>query len=292
MILSGDGAVQVKLSKKTGLTIGEKTGIASIFLAVFLLGGAGPAWSILPLIGFVLLCFAAPFATCHGFFLPLICRGARNPRCVAITFDDGPDSVTTSLILETLQTHQVSATFFVTGKRAVSHPELVARILEQGHTIGNHTYSHDPLIMLKSSHCLEHEIAQTQKALAAHGIRPLAFRPPAGITNPKLGPVLAKAGLITVNFSCRAMDAGNRNVSGIASKILKRVKPGDIVMLHDLMPREKSQDRPDAVELARFLTELERVFAGLEKRNLSVVPLSELIGRPVMKYTQPHSGLG
>ena len=174
------------------------------------------------------VCLAAPFATRYGFFLPVICRGPRNVRCVSLTFDDGPDSATTPLVLNLLKSYQVSATFFVTGKNAADHPDLIARILDQGHTIGNHTYSHDPLIMLKSGQRLKEEIIKTQAVLAAHGIRPLVFRPPAGITNPKLGPVLAELGLSAVNFSCRAMDKGNRRISGIALKILGRVRAGDM----------------------------------------------------------------
>lgn len=273
----------MKISKKNALTTGEKTGIAAFILAglFFVLFGSG--WGLLFPAGFILVCLAAPFATGYGFFLPVICRGPRNVRCVSLTFDDGPDSATTPLVLNLLNSYQVSATFFVTGKNAAGHPDLIARILDQGHTIGNHTYSHDPLIMLKSGQRLKEEIIKTQAVLAAHGIRPLVFRPPAGITNPKLGPVLAELGLSAVNFSCRAMDKGNRRISGIALKILGRVRAGDIILLHDSKPWAKNPGDPDNTALSSFLTELERVLDGLETRKLSVVPLSELIGRAVME---------
>lgn len=236
--------------------------------------------------GFVLVCLVAPFVTDYGFFLPVICRGPRNVGCVSLSFDDGPDSLTTPLVLDILKSYQMLATFFVTGKNARSHPDLIARILEQGHTIGNHTYSHDPLMMLKSGQRLKEEIIKTQRVLAVHGIRPLVFRPPAGITNPKLGSVLTELGLNTVNFSCRAMDKGNRRISGIASKILGRVRPGDIILLHDSKPWAEKPDVPDSTVLFLFLTELERVLDGLETQKLSVVPLSELIGQPVMEQVE------
>lgn len=266
---------------------GEKIGIVAFILAGFLFVLWGPVWSIFPLAGFILVCLAAPFATGAGFFLPVICRGPRNIRCVSLTFDDGPDGTITPLVLNLLESYQVSATFFVTGKNARSHPDLIARILDQGHTIGNHTYSHDPLIMLKSGQRLKEEIIKTQAVLAGHGIRPLVFRPPAGITNPKLGPVLAELGLSAVNFSCRALDKGNRRISGIASKILGRVKSGDIILLHDSKPWAKSPE--DNTTLSSFLTELERVLNGLETRKLSVVPLSELIGQAVMEQVAPSA---
>nr|WP_319395728.1 polysaccharide deacetylase family protein [uncultured Desulfobacter sp.] len=273
----------MKIPVKKTWSIAEKTGIAAFILAGVLFVLWGPVWSILPLAGFVGLCLAAPCATRFGFFLPVVCRGNRKKACVSLSFDDGPDRVTTPLVLDLLQSYQVSATFFVTGKNARRHPDLIARILAQGHTIGNHTYSHDPLIMLKSSRQLKAEIVQTQDVLGTHGIRPLVFRPPAGIANPKLGPVLRELGMTAVNFSCRAMDAGNRNVSGMASKILGRVRPGDIILLHDLTPRFET---PDNQFTRLFLSELESVLDGLESRKLSVVPLSELIGQPVMDVVE------
>jgi len=279
----------LKIAAKRSLTTGEKTGIAAFILAGFFFVLWGPVWSIFPLAGFVLVCLVAPFATDYGFFLPVVCRGLRNVGCVSLSFDDGPDNVTTPLVLEILKSYQVPATFFVTGKNARSHPDLIAGILEQGHTIGNHTYSHDPLIMLKSSQRLKEEISKTQRVLGAHGIRPLVFRPPAGITNPKLGPVLAELGLNAVNFSCRAMDKGNRRIFGIASKILGRVRPGDIILLHDSKPWAENPDMSNHTALSLFLTELGRVLDGLETQKLSVVPLSELIGQPVMEQVEPNA---
>lgn len=275
----------MKIPAKKILTTAEITGIAAFILAGLLFVSWGPVWGIFPLAGFIGLCLVAPFATRVGFFLPVICRGNRKKACVSLSFDDGPDSMTTPLVLDILKSYQVPATFFVTGKNARSHPDLIARILAQGHTIGNHTYSHDPLIMLKSSRQLKAQIAKTQSVLGSHGIRPLVFRPPAGITNPKLGLVLAELGLNAVNFSCRAMDKGNRKVSGMASKILGRVRPGDIILLHDLAPRS---EMPDNQFTRLFLTELECVLDGLKSKKLSVVPLSELIGQPVMEAMDAH----
>ncbi|WP_020586027.1 polysaccharide deacetylase family protein [Desulfobacter curvatus] len=273
----------MKIPAKSSLSTGEKTGIAAFILAGSFFVLWGPVWSIFPLAGFVLICLAAPFVTDYGFFLPVICRGPRQVSCVALSFDDGPDKVTTPLVLDLLKSHQVPATFFVTGENARRHPDLIARILGQGHTIGNHTYSHDPLIMLKSSRQLKEEIIKTQDILAVHGIRPLVFRPPAGITNPKLGPVLSELGLTAVTFSRRARDRGNRRISGIASKILGRVRPGDIILLHDSKPWAENSKVTDNTVLYSFLTEIERVLDGLEIQKLSVVPLSELIGQAVME---------
>ena len=74
----------------------------------------------------------------------------------------------------------------------------------------------------------------------------------------------------------------------MASKILRRVKPGDIILLHDSTPWTENPEAPDNTLLSSFLTELERILNGLENRKLSVVPLSELIGQAVMEQSLPE----
>jgi hypothetical protein len=107
------------------------------------------------------------------------------------------------------------------------------------------------------------------------GIQTLAFRPPVGIINPKLSSVLDKLGMFCVTFSCRAFDAGNRRVKNLGSKILKKVKADDIILLHDVPPRRKE-------ESVILLAEIESILSGLAARSLKIVPLSTLISREVM----------
>ena len=237
-----------------------------------------------PLSLFVLLCLAAPFIPHFGFFLPVVSRGRTGSRAVALTFDDGPDPETTLPLLERLARHRVTATFFVTGRRAASHPELIAAILKQGHAVANHSYTHGSLVMLARDRVLSGEVAATQRVLARHGVVPLAFRPPVGITHPGLGRVLDRLGLYAVNFSCRALDLGNRRVSRISRSILGRVRPDDIILLHDSRPG-------NGQTVNRWLREVERVLEGLENRGLAVVALERLINRPVMRTgLQPGGG--
>ncbi|MFH1152710.1 MAG: polysaccharide deacetylase family protein [Pseudomonadota bacterium] len=252
-----------------------RTGIAAFVLSGLGLFLAGTGWAMVPLAGFVAVCLAAPFFPAAGFFLPVASRGNPEGRRVALTFDDGPDREMTPKVLDILENHAVTATFFVIGQKARQHPDLIRQILEAGHTVGNHTHTHDPLIMLRSSHRLRTEIMTAQETLAAHTVRPLVFRPPAGITNPKLGPILEELKMTAVNFSCRAMDGGNRRTAGLASRILGRVKPGDIVMLHDSCPRNKA-------ELPGLLAEIETLIHGLRAGNLTLAPLADLLEKPVM----------
>jgi peptidoglycan/xylan/chitin deacetylase (PgdA/CDA1 family) len=232
------------------------------------------ALCVLPLAVFVSSCLAAPFLPRYGFFLPVISRGCTGKNMVALTFDDGPDPATTPRLLELLEKYKAKAAFFVIGEKAQRHPELMREIIACGHAVGNHSYSHDVLLMLRARRTLASEIRRAQQAMIAFGIQPLVFRPPAGITNPKLGSLLRRLGLQCVTFSCRGFDAGNRRIHGLADRILRKVRPDDILLLHDCMPRG-----PATVDL--WLEEVEALLAGLAEKNLAPAPLEQLIGSPV-----------
>jgi peptidoglycan/xylan/chitin deacetylase (PgdA/CDA1 family) len=254
----------------------QRWALAALIAAVFLLVVA-PVWTLVPVAVYVGICCLAPFFPHWSWYLPIVSHGSRTSRGVALTFDDGPDARATPALLELLQRHCVKATFFVLGRRAAHQPEVMAAIISGGHTVGNHSYSHDPTLMLRSSRDLSADIEATQKLLAGHGIRALAFRPPVGITNPLLKSVLARLDLFAVNFSCRAYDMGNRRLDGLAAKLLGRVRPGDILLLHDSAP-------PREADLEIWLSEVDKLLTGLGRKGLRVTPLADLIGREVMVY--------
>ncbi|MBN2159522.1 MAG: polysaccharide deacetylase family protein [Spirochaetes bacterium] len=229
----------------------------------------------LPLALFLLLCFAAPFFPRFSFYLPIVHRGSRDSRSVALTFDDGPDPAATPALLDLLAKHGVPAAFFITGQRASRHPDLVRMILSRGHAVCNHSYNHSPFLMLRGIGRLREEINRTQVLCARFGILPLAFRPPVGITNPRLWRALLEAGMFCVNFSRRGRDAGNRRIRHLSKKIVGRARPGDIILLHD--------SAPGGFDADRWLNEIESIITGLSDRDLGILPLDRLIGRPVMK---------
>jgi len=183
--------------------------------------------------------------------------------------------MSTPPLLNLLLKYQIKATFFVTGKKAENHPELIEKILLRGHSIGNHSYKHNNLIMFRSCKSIEKDIEAAQHVLGGFGVTAFAFRPPVGITGPRLRPALLTSGAFIVNFSCRAFDGGNRWIKRLSKKILHRIRPGDIVLLHDVRPRHPAL-------LVYWLDEIERIISGLKDRELAVLPLSEMIGRPVM----------
>ncbi len=265
---------RVRSCPRFSFSVAEKTGICAFLLALCLL------WfdfrlTAVPLAVFVVLCAAAPFCPSISFFLPVVAKGASGLRAVALTFDDGPDPLTTPPILELLEKHGLHATFFVNGANADKHPDLIEKILSHGHDIGNHTYTHDNFIMLKNRRLLKREIERTANSLAKFGVTSHAFRPPVGVTNPRLRGVLAETAMFAVTFSFRPKDAGNRFIKGLARRILKRVRPDHIVLLHEKMP-----GGPPMLDV--WLAELERLFRGLKNNGFAVLPLASLIGRPVM----------
>lgn len=256
------------------LTLAERSGLAALALALLLLP-LDVRLALVPPALFLLLCLAAPLLPGFGFFVPIVSRGRSGRAAVALTFDDGPDEQTTGRLLDLLARHGAPATFFVTGRKAQLHPGLIRAILDRGHTIGNHSYSHDNLIMLKSGDSLTREIQRAQEVFQQLGFRPLAFRPPVGVTNPRLADALAGTGMYVVNFSKRAGDRGNRRVTDLSRRILKGLRPDDIIMLHDVAPR-------DTAGADVWLSEVERILAGIRARGLTVRPLEELAQRPVM----------
>jgi peptidoglycan-N-acetylglucosamine deacetylase len=254
--------------------LAPRMGLGALIIAG-LLGLVHWRLSLIVLSTYALMCAMAPFFHRIGFFVAVISRGRSGERAVALTFDDGPDPLSTPALLKLLRAHRVPATFFVSGCKVVRHPHLVDAILRHGHTIGNHAYHHDPLVYFKGARALRREIEETQKVLRPFGVIPRAYRPPVGIVGPGLRQPLQDAGLRVVNFSCRALDRGNKKIPGTAARILRQVRSDDIILLHDSMPLGKAGRRS-------WLGEMETLLCGLERQGLSVWPLQRLIGRPVM----------
>lgn len=265
------------------LSAGERIGCWA-FLLAFLLAFVDIRLTLMVLAGFVVMCFAAPFFPGSNFYLPVVSRGSSGRRAVALTFDDGPDPQTTPELLRLLKKHRVAGTFFVNGRKAGLYPQLINEILSHGHCVANHSFNHDVFMALRSEQTVMRDIEAVQEVLSQHGIAPLAFRPPAGITSPRLRSVLQTKGMFTVNFSCRARDGGNRRLKHLSQKILRRVRPDDIVLLHDIAPRS-------AALLSLWVEEIHRILEGIRTKGLVVLPLAELIGKPVMIKTTERDAL-
>ncbi|QRR00930.1 polysaccharide deacetylase family protein [Dyadobacter sandarakinus] len=211
------------------------------FITVFALSGiifweTGFAWLVLTLIAVVyfgLVSYGA-FNIGSNYFLKSVNKGER--RAIALTFDDGPDPVTTPDILATLKRHDVRAAFFVIGKKAAAYPHLVRQIDEDGHIIANHSYSHSYWIGFFSKDRLQSDLAKCRDVVyQTIGKKPVYFRPPFGVTNPRYAAVMEELGLQSVGWSLRSLDTRASNKYQLISRILSRLKKKDIVLLHDTL---------------------------------------------------------
>jgi peptidoglycan-N-acetylglucosamine deacetylase len=165
-------------------------------------------------------------------FKPVVSRGPRHERRLALTFDDGPVAPFTEQILNVLHEKNVAATFFVCGKNAERCPEILRRISKEGHTLGNHTYSH-PFLFFKSRRKIAEEIDRAQAVIEkVAGARPTLFRPPYGIRWPGLMPVLAERGMKMVMWSATGYD-WKYKADAIARATVAELKPGAVILLHD-----------------------------------------------------------
>ncbi|MEN8758969.1 MAG: polysaccharide deacetylase family protein [Desulfobacterales bacterium] len=264
-------------AKHRPFSAGERIGCWSFLMAI-LLAFVDIRLSLMVLAGFVVMCFAAPFFPGSNFYLPVVSRGSSGRKAVALTFDDGPDPQTTPELLRLLKKHRVSGHFFVKCRMSGLYPHLIEEILNHGHCVANHSFNHDVFMAFRGKQTVMRDIEAVQEVLRRHGIAPLAFRPPVGITSPRLREVLQTMGMFAVNFSCRARDGGNRWLRHLSQKILRRLRPDDIVLLHDIAPRS-------AALLSLWVEEIDRILEGIHTKGLDVLPLAELIGRPVMIKT-------
>lgn len=169
------------------------------------------------------------------------CQAKIREKRVALTFDDGPDDENTPALLTLLAERGVRATFFVIGHRAARRPELVTQITAAGHAVENHTFHHHPLTNLFSIGRLRAELTLAQAEIQrVTGRAPVFFRPPAGLTNPRIFRAVEELGLKLAGYTARGLDRRNDPPGKIAARLLARLQPGAIFLLHDAgVPRER-----------------------------------------------------
>jgi peptidoglycan/xylan/chitin deacetylase (PgdA/CDA1 family) len=190
-------------------------------------------------------------------------HGDRSSPAISITFDDGPDAATTPKILDILEKHQIKATFFCVGNKIEKNPDVFKKIIDMGHAVGNHTYSHSPWFDLFSSTKMAREISMTDEIFFnLTGKKPKLFRPPYGVTNPMLGKALKKTGHQSVAWSLRSFDTVKKPEK-VLRKVNHKLKNGDIVLFHDRIPET-------AGIVEQFILEA-------QKSGNKFVPLDELL---------------
>ena len=156
-------------------------------------------------------------------------------KCVALTFDDGPAESTAEL-LDVLAARNVRATFFLVGENVVKHPELVRREHEAGHELGDHSYTHADLGNASEKKVLD-QLTRTQDAIRrASGVTPVLLRPPYGSVSKRLTRITREMGLAQVLWTVDPLDWEHRDTRYVEKRVLKAVKPGYVVLMHDIHP--------------------------------------------------------
>jgi peptidoglycan/xylan/chitin deacetylase (PgdA/CDA1 family) len=197
---------------------------------------------------------------------------ARARGEIAITIDDGPDPEVTPRVLDLLEAHGAHASFFCIGRRAVEYPELCREIVARGHSVENHGQQHAVTFAFHGMRWMENEIRNGQETLSRiAGKAPRFYRPPAGLRNPFLDPVLARLDLQLAAWTRRAYDTRDGNPESVGKKLIQGLGAGDILLLHDGNAARTASDQAVILEtLPRLLDELTR--AGLRS-----VPLPQAL---------------
>ncbi len=166
-----------------------------------------------------------------NFFLPFLWRMPGN--AVYLTFDDGPDPDHSTRILDILKRYQIQATFFVIGEKTEKHPDIVARMIAEGHTVGNHTHTH-PHLVGKTKEMIRREIEKTDFAIQnITSKKPCLFRPPYGQFGLALLQVLKATDHRLVLWNQSVKDYKKHANASTITKRLNTVHSGQIVLLHD-----------------------------------------------------------
>ncbi|MHA7057011.1 polysaccharide deacetylase family protein [Aquimarina sp. M1] len=242
--------------------------IISIIAGVLMISAVSfnklPWWSLLVLAFLWLLITAYGVTNIRsGYFLRSL---SGNPgvkgKKIAITFDDGPD-VNTLKILKILDEYNVKGTFFCIGKQVEKHPEILKKIIDANHVIGNHTFSHDTMIDLYSTDRFIEEIEDTDEIIRKISEKtPLLFRPPYGITNPKIARAVKKTGHAVIGWNKRSFDTTIPSEKVILKRVTKNLKSGDVILLHDTK--------------SITVTVLEQLLLFLQRNNFTTVTIDEL----------------
>ncbi len=190
---------------------------------------------VLTVLFFISVLFFACINLSWNFFIPTLCKANTNDRVVALTFDDGP-ALYTSAILDTLKEYNTPAAFFCIGRNITGNEQLLQRIKDEGHIIGNHSYSHHFWFDMWSAAKMMDDMQQMNDETARiTGLQPLLFRPPYGVINPKLAAAIKEKKYTSIGWSIRSFDTKIKDKEKLLFRIMTQVKPGGIILLHDSM---------------------------------------------------------
>lgn len=193
-------------------------------------------------------------------------------RQIALTFDDVPDPRYTPYVLDVLKKHNIKATFFIVGSRARKHPDLVRRIVKEGHVVGNHSFNHPNFAKLSSSQFSQQILRSERIIQGITGLRPKLIRPPYGeITEPQLRWARSSRYKI-VNWNVDSMDWKGLSPRQIRNNVVPHTGPGSIILMH--------AGGGTTTDLHGTIRVLPSMISELEGKGYSFVTLPELLHVP------------
>ena len=213
---------------------------------------------------YITVIFCGSYFIRLGFFLKSICSAQTDEKYIALSFDDGPDAVNSPRILDILKSSHTEVAFFCIGDKISGNEELLKRIIREGHLIGNHSFSHHIFFDFWGSRKIRKDIRHMNKICRdITGLSPRFFRPPYGVTTPSLKKAVLREGLIPIGWSIRSFDTVIRKQDPLLQKLLKSIKPGAILLLHDTSDI--------TVQILPFLLE------GIQNQGYRIIRLDKLI---------------
>jgi peptidoglycan-N-acetylglucosamine deacetylase len=190
---------------------------------------------------------------------------------LALTYDDGPNDPDTLRLLDVLGKHEVKATFFLIGRYVQQRPDIVRRILADGHEVGNHTYTH-PVLSLCDADNVRGELEQCGKALAPAGAMEVKyFRPPFGARRPATLRIARDMGYTPVMWSVWCYDWMETTADRVETHAVKRIRGGDVILLHDGGHKKFGTDRSHTVEAT------ERIIRRYKDQGFEFVTVSGMM---------------
>jgi peptidoglycan/xylan/chitin deacetylase (PgdA/CDA1 family) len=235
-----------------------------VLIAVHVMYGMPNYLYLLLLLAYSLIVFYGCYYIGSNFFLPVICSAQTTEKIIAISFDDGPVINYTPQILSLLRQENIKAAFFCIGNRIAGNESIIKEIKDEGHIIGNHSYSHHFWFdMFSSKKMLDDLQLMDQEIEKIIGIMPRLFRPPYGVTNPNIKRAVENGHYIPVGWSVRSMDTVIKDEKKLLSDICKAIKPGALFLFHDT-------SKTTLNVLPGFIKEV-------KKKGYRIVPLDKML---------------
>lgn len=169
-----------------------------------------------------------------NFFVQAQSALATDQKVIALTFDDGPSASYTPAVLALLEAYEAKATFFCIGSKVESNQALVKMMLEKGHLVGNHSYSHSNFFSFFGTKKVMNEIRKTNELIRKlSGRECVLFRPPYGVTNPPIARAVKNCQMKVIGWSIRSFDTTTQDYTKVVNRVLGQIKPGAVILLHD-----------------------------------------------------------